>query len=125
MTSMKALVVDDSRAMRLMLSRMLQELGFEVSQAGHGREALSHLQAHEDTDLALVDWNMPEMNGIELVEAVRSDARFSNLRMMMVTTETEMSQMARALGAGANEYVMKPFTRDVIADKLRLLGLTA
>ena len=65
------------------------------------------------------------MNGIELVEAVRSDARFSNLRMMMVTTETEMSQMARALGAGANEYVMKPFTRDVIADKLRLLGLPA
>ena len=125
MTPMKALVVDDSRAMRLMLSRMLQELGFEVSRAGHGREALDHLQAHEDTDLALVDWNMPEMNGIELVEAVRSDARFANLRMMMVTTETEMSQMARALGAGANEYVMKPFTRDVIADKLRLLGLTA
>jgi two-component system chemotaxis response regulator CheY len=67
---------------------------------------------------------MPEMNGLELVEAVRQDTRFANLRMMMVTTETEMSQMARALGAGANEYVMKPFTRDVIADKLRLLGLT-
>ena len=122
-TAMKALVVDDSRAMRLMLSRMLQELGFEVAQAGHGREALTHLQSHEDTDLALVDWNMPEMNGLELVEAVRQDARFSNLRMMMVTTETEMAQMARALDAGANEYVMKPFTRDVIADKLRLLGL--
>jgi len=120
---MKALVVDDSRAMRLMLSRMLQDLGFEVAQAGHGREALTHLQSHEDTDLALVDWNMPEMNGLELVEAVRQDTRFTHLRMMMVTTETEMAQMARALHAGANEYVMKPFTRDVIADKLRLLGL--
>ena len=123
LTAMKALVVDDSRAMRLILSRMLQDLGFEVAQAGHGREALTHLQAHEDTDLALVDWNMPEMNGLELVEAVRQDARFGHLRMMMVTTETEMAQMARALGAGANEYVMKPFTREVIADKLRLLGL--
>jgi two-component system chemotaxis response regulator CheY len=102
---------------------MLTSLGYQTAEARHGREALLHLQANPDTALALVDWNMPEMNGLELVEAVRQDSRFSNLRMMMVTTETEMAQMARALGAGANEYVMKPFTRDVIADKLRLLGL--
>ena len=123
LTAMKALVVDDSRAMRLMLSRMLQDLGFEVAQDGHGREALTHLQSHEDVDLALVDWNMPEMNGLELVEAVRQDTRFTNLRMMMVTTETEMTQMARALGAGANEYVMKLFCSSELTGRLgRLRG---
>lgn len=120
---MKALVVDDSGAMRLLLSRMLQDLGFEVAQARHGREALVHLRANEDTDLALVDWHMPEMDGLELIETVRQDARFGKLRLMMVTTETEPTQVARAFGAGANEYVMKPFTQAVIADKLRLLGL--
>jgi two-component system chemotaxis response regulator CheY len=122
---MKALVVDDSRAMRMLLSRMLRDLGFEVSEARHGREALEHLRAHADVDLALIDWNMPEMNGLELVEAVHGDARLGALRMMMVTTETEMSQMTRALGAGAHEYVMKPFTRAVIEEKLRMLGLAA
>ena len=119
---MKALVVDDSRAMRSILSRVLTDNGFEVSQAQHGKDALSHLISHPDTDLALVDWNMPEMTGIELVEAVRADARWSKLQLMMVTTETEMSHMQRALDAGANEYVMKPFNNDVISEKLRLLG---
>ncbi|MDP1572512.1 MAG: response regulator [Vicinamibacterales bacterium] len=122
---MKALVVDDSRAMRMLLSTMLREFGFDVAQACHGREALAHLMAHPDVDLALIDWNMPEMNGLELVEAVRAGAHWPSLRMMMVTTETEMDQMTRALMAGAHEYVMKPFTRAVIEQKLRVLGLAA
>jgi two-component system, chemotaxis family, chemotaxis protein CheY len=122
---MKALVVDDSRAMRMLLSAMLREFGFDVAQACHGREALAHLTAHPDVDLALIDWNMPEMNGLELVEAVRAGAQWPSLRMMMVTTETEMDQMTRALVAGAHEYVMKPFTRAVIEQKLRVLGLAA
>jgi two-component system, chemotaxis family, chemotaxis protein CheY len=111
--------------MRSLLSEMLIASGFEVTQARHGQEALDHLVACPDTTLALVDWNMPVMTGLELVKAVRLDARLSHLRLMMVTTETEMSQMAEALNAGANEYVMKPFTRDVIEDKLRLLGFGA
>ena len=74
--------------------------------------------------LALVDWNMPEMSGIELVEAVRSDPAFSSLRIVMVTTETELSQVSRALEAGADEYLMKPFTRDDVVGKLELLGLS-
>jgi two-component system chemotaxis response regulator CheY len=122
---MKALVVDDSRAMRVLLSGMLRDIGFEVAEAKHGREALTHLTAHPDTRLALVDWNMPEMNGLELVEAVHGDARFGGLRLMMVTTETEMTQVTRAIAAGAHEYVMKPFTRAVIEEKLRVLGLAA
>ncbi len=120
---MKALVVDDSRAMRSILSQALREHGFaEVAQAQHGKEGLAYLQSHPDTSLALVDWNMPEMTGIEMVEAVRREAALADVRLMMVTTETEMAHMQRALDAGANEYVMKPFTKDVIADKLRLLG---
>jgi two-component system chemotaxis response regulator CheY len=120
---MKVLVVDDSRAIRRILSSMLTEIGFAVAEASHGREALDHLQTHVDTDLVLVDWNMPEMNGLELVQAVRKDARFASIPLMMVTTETEMTQMVRALEAGAQEYVMKPFTKEVIEEKLRVLGL--
>lgn len=120
---MKALVVDDSRAMRMMLSNMLKEIGFEVSQAQHGKEGLAHLTGNPDTAFALVDWNMPEMTGIEMVEAVRKDAALNSVKLMMVTTESETSQVQRALGAGANEYVMKPFTKDVIVEKLRLLNV--
>jgi two-component system chemotaxis response regulator CheY len=102
---------------------MLTEIGFTVAEASHGREALTHLQANADMDVVLVDWNMPEMNGLELVQAVRKEDRFKKIPLMMVTTETEMSQMVRALEAGAQEYVMKPFTKDVIEAKLRVLGL--
>jgi two-component system chemotaxis response regulator CheY len=120
---MKVLVVDDSRAIRLILSQMLRALGCEVEEASHGREALARLEAHRDTSLVMVDWNMPEMNGLELVQAVRRDTRFASLPLMMVTTETEMAQVIRALDAGAQEYVMKPFTKDIIEEKLRVLGL--
>lgn len=120
---MKALIVDDSRAIRLVLSRIMTDCGFEVAEARHGREALTYLQSHVDTDVALIDWNMPEMSGLELVQAVRGDDRLSGLRMMMVTTETEVSHIERALTAGANEYVMKPFSREIIEEKLHLLGV--
>jgi two-component system, chemotaxis family, chemotaxis protein CheY len=120
---MKALVVDDSRAMRGILSQILAESGFEVAQAQHGREALDHLLAHPDTGMALVDWNMPVMSGLDLVKAVRADNRLSHVLLMMVTTEADIGHLTQAMGAGANEYVMKPFTRDVIVEKLRLLGV--
>jgi two-component system chemotaxis response regulator CheY len=120
---MRALVVDDSRATRTILRQILKEIGFEVSEAGHGREALERLKEIGTPDLALVDWNMPEMDGFEFVRAVRADHAYDSMRLMMVTTETEMEQVAKALEAGANEYVMKPFTKDVILEKLDLLGI--
>lgn len=120
---MHALVIDDSRALRRILGDMLKQLGFTVAEAGHGREGLAVLQASAPPDVVLIDWNMPEMNGLEFVQAVRADARWAGLPLMMVTTETELSQMATALDAGANEYVMKPFNKDVIADKLAILGV--
>ena len=119
---MRAMVIDDSRAIRFMLSNMLKEFGFETLEAAHGREALDKLRNLGKLDLALVDWNMPEMNGLEFIKAVRAEPGFRDTWLMMVTTETEMSQMVRALAAGANEYVMKPFTKDVIQDKLRIMG---
>lgn len=121
---MKAIVVDDSRAVRKVLSKMLREIGFDVREAPDGKAALDSLLLDPDVGLALVDWNMPVMTGIELVEALRKDARFQRVRLMMVTSEAELSQVSRAMAAGADEYVMKPFSRDVIEDKLRLLGLT-
>lgn len=125
---MQAIVVDDSRAMRMLMGRLLKDVGFEVDEAGDGCQALDRLRerlAKDPVQLALVDWNMPEMSGIELVEAVRSDPAFAALRIVMVTTETELSQVTRALEAGADEYLMKPFTRDDVVGKLELLGLSA
>lgn len=119
---MRALVVDDSRAIRVVIGRLLKELGFEVVEAGNGREALARL--HESRpDVILVDWNMPEMNGFEFLVAVREEAAFTDVPLMMVTTETEVNQMSRALEAGANEYVMKPFSREALVEKLSVLGV--
>ena len=121
---MKALIVDDSRIMRMILSRMLKQVGFtDIGEAQDGKEAMTYLANNPDTQVALVDWNMPEMNGIELVEAVRQDDRLRDVRLVMVTGELEMAQVDRALTLGANEYVMKPFTAEVIKDKLQLLGV--
>jgi two-component system chemotaxis response regulator CheY len=120
----KALVADDSRAMRMILSKTLAEAGFEVVQAANGREALAIMvREGASISLALLDWNMPETSGIEVVEKLRSQSAFQGVRLVMVTTETEIEQMARALDAGADEYVMKPFTREALEDKLRMIGV--
>ncbi|MDB5346060.1 MAG: hypothetical protein JWP89_4437 [Schlesneria sp.] len=119
---MNALIIDDSRAMRRVLRRIVEPLGFAVTEAGDGREGLSQLRAMEAVDLILVDWNMPVMNGIEFVHAVRADTKRRDLKLVMVTTETEPMKMARALMAGVDEFVMKPFTSDILVDKLRLIG---
>jgi two-component system chemotaxis response regulator CheY len=120
----KALIVDDSRAVRMILARHLRELGYETGEAGDGIEALRLLTADPaGFSLALFDWNMPEMDGMELLRAVRADGRLAALTVIMVTTETEIEHMAAALDAGANEYVMKPFTREILFDKLQLAGL--
>ncbi|MDX2052228.1 MAG: response regulator [Polyangiaceae bacterium] len=119
---MKAIVVDDSGTMRRILKRMLIELGFEVSEAEDGVAALEWFKLNGAIDLALLDWNMPEMSGYDLLRMVRSKHEFDSMRIMMVTTESEMEKMSQALDAGADEYVMKPFTKDVITDKLSLLG---
>jgi two-component system, chemotaxis family, chemotaxis protein CheY len=121
----KALIVDDSRAMRAMLRSIMVDLGFEVAEAGNGNEGLVQLIEHPDTVVALVDWNMPEMDGLDFVKALRRKREHADLKVMMVTAENDMAKMARALMAGADEYAMKPLTRDAIVEKLELLGVCA
>jgi two-component system chemotaxis response regulator CheY len=109
--------------MRTILKGILKGLGFETFEAGHGKEALDRLAEVGATDLALVDWNMPEMNGLEFVQAVRAQVAYEGTRLVMVTTETDMGRVSAALEAGANEFLMKPFTKEGMLDKLTLLGL--
>lgn len=120
---MHALVVDDSRAMRSILTRIVTNLGFTAAQAGDGQEALARIEEGPVPQLALVDWNMPVMDGLEFIMAVRRRPEWRDITLMMVTTESEHGQIVRALAAGAHEYVIKPFTPDAIEDKLALLGL--
>jgi len=120
---MKALIVDDSRAMRAIISKLLREVGFEVHEAKSGVEALVSLAKLKSVDLVLVDWNMPEMDGHEFLKRVRKDPQWAELRLMMVTTESELSQVTVALEAGADEYLMKPFDKEALLEKLILLGL--
>lgn len=122
-SKIQVLVIDDSRTMRLILGRMLGDLGLEVTEATNGRDALAQLDAGLSPSVILVDWNMPEMTGIEFVEAVRRPPYESTAKVVMVTTETEVPQVRRALESGADEYVMKPFTSDAIIEKLQLLGI--
>ncbi|MFQ5451063.1 MAG: response regulator [Nitrospinaceae bacterium] len=122
---MRALVIDDSKAIRLILGKILKDLGFDVVDASNGFEALERLRDNGKMDIALVDWNMPEMNGFEFICEVRKDDSYKDMPLMMVTTETEMTQVIKALKAGANEYVMKPFTKEMILEKLNLMGIAS
>lgn len=120
---MHALIIDDSRAMRMILRRIISGLGFTYAEAENGQDALDQIEAGPRPDLCLIDWNMPVMDGYTFVTKVRADPELRNLTLMMVTTESEQGQIVRALAAGAHEYVIKPFTPDAIIDKLALLGL--
>jgi two-component system chemotaxis response regulator CheY len=120
----KALVVDDSRTIRMIIRRILIELGYEICEAGNGVEALEVMAREKNAvDLVLADWNMPEMNGMDLLKQLRANIDLASLKVIMVSTETEMGQMASALEAGANEYVMKPFTKEILKEKLVLVGI--
>lgn len=120
---MYALIIDDSRAMRRILQQIVRPMGFDILEAANGLEGLERLKEHAGSvELILVDWNMPVMNGIDFVRSVRADQSLRNLKLVMVTTETEPAQMARALMAGVDEFVMKPFTAEILKGKLRLIG---
>ena len=120
---MRALVIDDSRAMRSILTGILAKIGFEVVQAADAEEALATLRADTDFDLALIDWNLPAMSGLELVGEVRKLPGRESLPLMMVTTETQLERVSQALDAGADEYIMKPFDQEMMLEKLALLGI--
>lgn len=120
---MAVLIVDDSKAMRSLIGHILKNAGFTIFEAGDGQEALECLRQINGIDLALVDWSMPGMDGYAFICAVRAISAYRKVRLMMVTAESEMEQVSRALAAGADAYIMKPFTRDAVLEKLKLLGI--
>jgi len=119
----RALVIDDSKTIRSILSKTLRQLGFQVSAAENGQVGFDSLRADPSISLILVDWNMPVMNGLEFVRQVRAESTWDDVTLVMVTTETETSQMLAALDSGANDYIMKPFTEEIITERLMLLGI--
>jgi two-component system chemotaxis response regulator CheY len=119
---MRALIVDDSRFVRGYLRGMLEERGIACDEAADGRAGLELLRGNLSFDLALVDWNMPVMNGLEMLHQLRADG-YRDLKVMMVTTEAENEYIVRALEAGADEYLMKPFDDEALNEKLAMLGL--
>ncbi|ERP32132.1 response regulator [Chitinivibrio alkaliphilus] len=118
---MKVLLVDDSNTMRRIQANQLKQLGVDdVVQAENGKEALQKLSENMPIDVMLLDWNMPVMDGYECLKAVRGDSTYKNVRIFMCTSESEKSNVVQALKAGANNYIVKPFTPDVLKEKIGL-----
>jgi two-component system chemotaxis response regulator CheY len=120
---MQALVVDDSPAVRNLLSDHLTQLGFQVEQAATGFEALAKIPTLPHLTVVLLDWAMPGMDGLEVLRRVRAEGRYSDVPVVMVTTEGELPFVDDAFTAGASEYLMKPFDAQTLLEKLLLLGV--
>jgi two-component system, chemotaxis family, chemotaxis protein CheY len=122
---MQALVIDDARIMRLLLRSVMEKLGFQVFEAGNGREGLDHLESFDQPDVILVDWHMPEMNGVEFVRRIRASQRHAEIPVILVTAEENQAEVRRAVAAGANATLSKPFTVDLVRARLALVGVAA
>jgi two-component system chemotaxis response regulator CheY len=119
---MRALIVDDSRFVRGFLRGLLEGKGIECEEAADGQAGMDHMNTGLTFDLILLDWNMPVMNGLEMLKQVRASG-YDSTKVMMVTTEAENDFIVRALDAGADEYLMKPFDDEALTEKLVMLGL--
>ncbi|MBT9547942.1 MAG: response regulator [Candidatus Sericytochromatia bacterium] len=121
---MTVMIIDDAVTVRMMTKTFLQELGFtHIHLAENGIEALELLEDVESLDLVLVDWNMPYMNGVDFIQNLRAKPGFRDTKILMITTETAMEKVVQALEVGANEYMMKPFNKEMLTNKLQILGL--
>jgi two-component system chemotaxis response regulator CheY len=120
---MLALVVEDSKTIRMILTEYLRKMDIQVVEAANGREGLERLKEMAPPDLVLVDWNMPVMSGIDFIRAVRELHIYDPLPLIMVTTNSESDYVGTAMDAGANEYIQKPCSLDALREKLDLLGL--
>lgn len=121
---MKVLIVDDSGPVRSIMRRMFREMGHEAFEAADGKEALSQLKEHAGIGLMMLDWNMPTMNGMQLLEALQSkEESIQKPTVILVSTENQMEKILHALSKGADEYIMKPFTKEILEEKLAILGI--
>jgi len=122
---MKILVVDDFSTMRRIIRNLLKELGFiNVSEAEDGMAALNELKREGNYEFVVTDWNMPNMSGIELIRAIRSDGALKHLPILMVTAEAKRENIIEAAQAGASGYVVKPFSSATLDEKLKKIFLT-
>lgn len=119
----RALVVDDSGAIRAILRDIMSNLGFDIHEAEDGASALEWLKKNGPADVTCLDWNMPNMNGIQVVKYVRSDPKYKDMPILMCTSEVELERVMEALREGANEYIMKPFDQEAIGEKLTMMGI--
>ena len=119
-TGINVLVVDDMSAMRKILKTLLSQLGFKnIDEAEDGKQALEKLKQNPDKyGLVITDWNMPNMTGIELVQAIRSDEKLKHLPVLMVTAEAKKENVLMAIKAGVNNYIVKPFTAETLKQKI-------
>src|SRR5262249_2286870 len=120
---MRMLIIDDSQTMRRFLRSIADELAIESDQASDGEEALQKLELTGSFEVALVDWDMPRMNGIEFARVVRSRPEYADMKLMMVTSHNAMSDLRVAAAVGVDDFLMKPLNAEMLAGKLRLLGL--
>lgn len=120
---MQALIIDDNIEIRRLLRMILERFGYQVREAVNGRDGLEILRTNPLPNLVLVDWKMPEMDGVTFLRAVRADRDLMKLKIMMVTGVNDLKEIESAIEAGADEYIMKPFTQRALKEKLGLLGL--
>ena len=117
---MKLIVADDSRMVRGIVTRIVEPLGYEVVAAGNGQEALNILESDEQNiNLVLLDWNMPVLNGIDVIKKMRADSRLKSIPVLMVSTESEEDRIKQAMDAGAQGYLTKPFTPEQLTNAIR------
>ncbi len=119
----KILLVDDSRCVRMVMHKIMDDLGLEVLEAEDGQKALEAVQNHADIDAVLLDWHMPVKDGLSFLKELRKEQTISQPVVIMCTTENEMSRIVEAMQAGANEFIMKPFSEDVVREKFEMTGI--
>lgn len=124
MTVKQCMIVDDSAVIRKVARRILEGLNFVIVEAEDGRQALDMCRVTMP-DAMLLDWNMPEMDGYQVLKALRASEEGMKPKVIFCTTENDVAAIAKAIHAGADEYIMKPFDKDIMISKFREVGLAA
>ncbi|GJM02824.1 MAG: response regulator [Rhodomicrobium sp.] len=118
----QCLIVDDSSVIRKVARRIMEEANFEITEAEDGQQALEACRS-QMPDVILLDWNMPVMDGLEFLRELRKDPCGDIPKVIFCTTENDMDHITQAIAAGANEYIMKPFDKEIIISKLKEVGM--